>query len=77
LVVRQGLGLALLGCVAGLAGAAACTRFIASLLYGVGGIDVVTFAASAGLLLTVAFLACLLPARRAARVDPIIALRAE
>ena len=77
LVVRYGLVLGLLGCAAGLAAAAACTRFIASLLYGVTGVDGPTFAGTAVLLLTVALVACLLPARRAAKVDPIIALRAE
>lgn len=77
LVVRQGLVLGLIGCAAGLAGAAACTRFIASLLYGVTEMDALTFAGSMVLLLTVALLACLLPARRVAKVNPMIALRAE
>jgi len=52
-------------------------RLIASLLYGVGSHDAATFAGVIVLLLAAAFLACWLPARRAARVDPVIALHAE
>jgi len=77
LVVRQGLALALLGCVLGLAGALALARLVASLLYNVKANDPLTFAATALILLGVALLACLIPARRAAKVDPMEALRTE
>jgi putative ABC transport system permease protein len=74
LVVRQGMTLALIGVVAGLAGAFAVTRLIAKLLFGVGATDPATFIAISLLLIIVAFIACLLPARRAAKLDPVIAL---
>ena len=61
----------------GLLGAFMATRFLSSLLYGVAAWDPITFASIATLIAAVAFLACCLPARRAARVDPVIALRAE
>jgi len=62
LVVRQGFGLALLGCVLGLAGAAAVTRFIASFLYGVSTFDPITYLTVTVLMLGVALFACWLPA---------------
>jgi ABC-type antimicrobial peptide transport system permease subunit len=77
LVFRQGGRLVLLGVGAGLVGAAVLTRFIAALLFGVSAHDPLTFLATPALLSLVAAIACLLPARRAARVDPVIALRAE
>ena len=77
LILKQGLGLTLIGCALGIAGAITVTRFIGSLLYGVGAFDPLTFATTTLVLLVVALIACWLPARRAARVDPIIALRAE
>ena len=77
LVVRQGLAPAFVGIVLGLAGAFALTRVIASLLFGVSATDPVTFASLPFLLVTVALLACWFPARRATRVDPMIALRHE
>jgi len=77
LVVRQGMTLAVLGIALGVAGALGATRLLASMLYGVTPTDPVTFASVAALLAAVALLACWLPARRAARVDPTVALRAE
>ncbi|MGH7718491.1 MAG: ABC transporter permease [Gemmatimonadaceae bacterium] len=76
-VLRQGVVLATIGIVAGLAGAFALTRFISSLLYGVSTIDPITFLGVPALLLAVALLASYLPARRAARVDPVVTLRSE
>jgi putative ABC transport system permease protein len=75
MVLRQGLGLAMAGTVAGLAGAVIVSRLIAGLLYGVKPSDPVSFAGVALLLLGVALLACLIPARRAVRVNPLAALR--
>ncbi len=77
LVVRQGLALTLIGVGVGLAGAFALTRLMASLVFGVSATDPVTFAAVALLLIAVAVMASYLPARRAARIDPMEALRAE
>jgi putative ABC transport system permease protein len=74
LVIRQGMTLALIGVIAGLAGAFALTRVIANLLFGVGASDPLTFIAISLLLIAVAFIACLLPARRAARLNPTVAL---
>ena len=75
MVVRQAAGLAAAGIVLGLAGAAASTRLIASWLYGVTPLDVPTFAWSAAGMLAVAMVASYIPVRRAARVDPLVALR--
>lgn len=77
LVVRQGMQLTLLGIVAGLVGAAALTRVIASLLFGVSATDVATFLAVPALLAAVAFAATVIPAWRATGVDPMVALREE
>jgi len=77
LVFLQGGRLILIGLGAGLVGAACLTRFIASLLFGVSAYDPLTFIAIALLIAAVASLACLIPARRATKVDPLVALRAE
>jgi predicted permease len=75
MVMRQGLLTALIGIAIGVAAALALTRLMAGLLYGVSATDPLTFAAVAAGLAAVAAAACYLPARRAARVDPMIALR--
>ena len=77
LVVQQGIQMALIGIALGLAIALALTRVLANLLLGVGTTDAVTFVGVVALLIAVALLACYLPARRAARVDPLVALRDE
>ncbi len=76
-VLREGMRLALLGLAAGIAGAFAVGRVLASLLHEVKPGDPVIFLATAGLLAAVALIACYLPARRAARLDPMTALRYE
>src|SRR5262245_30922461 len=77
LVVGHGMALGLIGAVLGLAGAFALTRLMRSLLYGVSPTDPWTFVAASALLLSVALLACYLPARRAARIDPFLTLKLE
>jgi predicted permease len=77
LIVGHGALLAALGIVVGLAGALGVTRFLRSMLYGVSPFDPVSFVAVTAVLSTIAFLASYVPARRAARVDPVEALRAE
>ncbi len=77
LVVRQGMQLTLIGILAGLIGAAALTRVIASLLFGVSTTDVATFLAVPALLAAVALAATVIPAWRATSVDPMVALREE
>jgi ABC-type antimicrobial peptide transport system permease subunit len=77
LVLRQGLSLVALAAGLGILGALALTRFLASLLYGISATNPATFVVVALLFLAVAAVACYLPARRVARLDPIIALRAE
>jgi putative ABC transport system permease protein len=77
LVIRQGMELAVIGIAVGLAGAAALTRVMSSLLYGVTPTDAVTFGAVPAVLAAVAFAATAIPAWRATRVDPMVALREE
>jgi ABC-type antimicrobial peptide transport system permease subunit len=77
LVLRQGLELAVLGVVVGLVGGLAAMRLVSSQLYGVGASDPATFLTTSALLVLVAAAAALLPAVRAARLDPSAALRTE
>jgi predicted permease len=77
LILKQGMFLAAIGSLGGLMVALAGARMMKSLLYGVSSSDPITFACVALLLLNVALLACWIPARRASRVEPMIALRAE
>jgi putative ABC transport system permease protein len=77
LIVRQGLGLALAGIALGLVGALGAARVIEGLLYSVSATDPMVYSTLAGLLLSIAALACYIPARRAMRVDPMAALRAD
>jgi predicted permease len=77
LVISQGMRMALLGIGLGLAGAFVLTRVLVSLLLGIGATDAVTFIGVAVLLVAIALLACYIPARRAARVNPLVALRHE
>ncbi|MDT5270423.1 MAG: hypothetical protein QOH49_2609 [Acidobacteriota bacterium] len=77
MVLKHGMTLALVGMVIGLIGAFAGARVITSLLFGVSASDPIIFLGAALAIIAVALLACLIPARRAARVDPIVALRQE
>jgi ABC-type antimicrobial peptide transport system permease subunit len=77
LVIRQGMTVALAGLVVGLAGAFVLTRFMNALLFGVRATDPLTFIVVPAVLGGVALLAIVIPARRAARVDPLISLRSE
>jgi ABC-type antimicrobial peptide transport system permease subunit len=74
-VLWRGLKLTIVGVILGVAGASLVTQGLSSMLYGISATDVSTFAAVSALLIVVALLACYLPARRASRVDPMVALR--
>ena len=77
LVIRQGMGLTIVGLILGVAVGSAVTRVLSDMLYGVSTRDPLTFVGAPLLLLLVAFLACYIPARRATRIDPLAALRYE
>jgi putative ABC transport system permease protein len=77
LVVKGGMMLALIGVAIGLAGAFAVTRLLTTLLFGVTPTDTATFVTVSAGLIVVALFACYIPARRAAKVDPLVALRYE
>ena len=77
LIVGHGMGIAAVGVCAGLMGALALTRFMRNLLFGVAPLDPATFVAVAVMLTAVALAASYLPARRAARIDPMVSLRSE
>jgi putative ABC transport system permease protein len=77
LILRQGLLLTIVGVVIGLLAAVALTRLLSGLLFGVAAVDPPTFASISILLIAVSLVACYLPARRAMKIDPLLALRSE
>jgi putative ABC transport system permease protein len=77
LIIRNGMTLVCIGVAVGLAGAFALTRLMTTLLFGVTPTDGLTIGVVSGILIGVALLACFIPARRATRVDPLVALRYE
>lgn len=77
MIVKQGIALAFMGTAVGVLASLGLTRLVASLLYGVPPTDPLTFVLVPSSLMAVALLACLLPARAAARLDPVDVLRSE
>ncbi|HXU69650.1 MAG TPA: FtsX-like permease family protein [Polyangia bacterium] len=77
MVLRDGMSLVGIGLALGVVAALALSRVVSSLLYGIGAVDAPTYGIIAGALAAVALVAIIVPARRAMRVDPMIALRAE
>jgi putative ABC transport system permease protein len=77
LIIGQGMTLVFIGVALGLGGAFAATRLIRGLLFDIGPTDPLTFASVAALITLIALLACSIPARRATKVDPMVALRCE
>jgi ABC-type antimicrobial peptide transport system permease subunit len=77
LVVREGMATTAIGLVIGVGAAAALTRFMSGALFGVAPLDLASFAAAPAILALVALVACLVPARRAASIDPAAALRCD
>ena len=77
LVLRQGVRLAVIGVVLGVAGAFALSRYLQTLLFGVGAQDPLSVSAAVATIVVVAIVACVVPARRALRVDPMTALRSD
>jgi len=77
LILSHGIKMTIIGIAIGLAGAFGLTRLLSSLLFGVSATDPLTFGGAAILLILIGLLACYMPARRAMRVDPMVALRYE
>jgi putative ABC transport system permease protein len=77
MILRQGAWMITAGVLIGLAGAFVLRREMSSLVYGVSTVDPLSYAAAAGALVAAALVACLIPARRASRLDPVVALRTE
>ncbi len=77
MVLRQGITLTLIGAAFGVVATFGATRLISSMIFGVSPYDPLTFVAVAAILSIVALLACYIPARRAMKVDPLVALRYE
>src|SRR5262249_15384248 len=77
MIIRQGMGIVLGGMIVGLAGALGIAKLLDQVLFGVSWSDPATYLSTFGVLIAVALLACAVPAKRAAKVDPVVALRYE